>query len=711
MTRSRWAHRRQIWGPAAILVLALAFRVTYLCEIKDLGFFRQAVSDGAVYEQRAAGIAEGDWLGPADFVHAPLYAYVLGAVRWLAGSGPWAPRCLQILLGAASCVLLYSACRRFFDSRAAIVAGLLLAIYPPAIFFDGLIQKTSLAGFLDVLLLWLLACSQGKADWRRWGATGAVLGLLILTRQNALALAPLVLAWLWISMPRQASSGRAACTVTCAVGLIVVLLPWAARNRVVTGEFVLTTPNLGQNFAMGNNPKATGTYLPFKRSRSTGEHEQQEWTRAAEKATGRTLSPREVSAYYFNSAVEYIKANPGAWLSLTTKKCLMTWNSYEAPDTEDYYLYKEHSALLRAGDTVWHFGALCPIAIAGILLTIGRFRSLWPLYAWLTITTLSVAAFVVFARYRMPLVPVLMMFAGAGIVAAAALLRAGRGKRLVWAALAAALAGVVANWTVHLERRPYSFSYVNHAVALADAHRFDEALRQIQLAYAIRPDDVDALMVEASVFLDMGRYDEALARYQRAVAGDPQYGGAYRGMGDALAALGQYAAAAEQYHRALQLDPDDYKSMNGLASTAARQGRFAAALDLLNRVLAIAPQYPEAYLNLGNTYLAAGRLDDAVRAYEQALRYRADYADALYNLGVIEANQGKLEQAVTRFRKVLSIQPDHRAAQQSLAAALIQAGRADEAAEFIRRILSTDPTREDMRGLLREMSASRRASP
>ena len=49
---------------------------------------------------------------------------------------------IQALLGAAACVLLGLAARRFFNQAVAIVAAVMLAIYPPAIFFDGLIQKS-----------------------------------------------------------------------------------------------------------------------------------------------------------------------------------------------------------------------------------------------------------------------------------------------------------------------------------------------------------------------------------------------------------------------------------------------------------------------------------------------------------------------------------------------------------------------------------------
>ena len=67
--------RRTVHVAAAIVfVVALSLRLVYVDGISDMGFFNKPVSDAAVYYERASGIANGDWLGPASFVHAPLYA-------------------------------------------------------------------------------------------------------------------------------------------------------------------------------------------------------------------------------------------------------------------------------------------------------------------------------------------------------------------------------------------------------------------------------------------------------------------------------------------------------------------------------------------------------------------------------------------------------------------------------------------------------------
>src|SRR5262249_42957639 len=255
----------------------------------------------------------------------------------------------------------------------------------------------------------------------------------------------------------------------CVAAMLTVTAPWIIRNRVVLGEFALATPNMGQNFAMGNQAEATGTYLALRRGHANGEDEQREWTRAAEQAEGRRLTAREVSDHYLHLGLSWIRENPAAWVRLTIRKWLMVWNSYEICDTEDYYLYVERAALLHGLDAIYHFGVLCPLAAAGLVLAQPRWRGLWFLYAWLIVSAGATAVFVVFARYRAVLLPVLCIFAAAAIASGLDLIRRRRlfNRRGDAAALTACvIAAILCNWTVFMPRRTQPISYSNHATAL-----------------------------------------------------------------------------------------------------------------------------------------------------------------------------------------------------------------------------------------------------
>jgi tetratricopeptide (TPR) repeat protein len=649
---------------AAITVLALSVRLACLVQVQDIGFLAQPISDARIYVDRAHGIVRGDWLGPAEFVHAPLYAYQLALV--LAVADPvWAPRIVQCVLGALTCVVLALAGRSLFGRFAGWLSGVMLAAYPPAIFFDMQVQKTNLELLLATVLVAQLVRS-GKHSALQSGAAGVTLGLLALTRQNALLLAPLLLAWVYVTFRAETARRRWTAVGLLAAGFVLATAPWVARNQIVLGELVLSTPNLGQNFAMGNSAGATGTYRDFGLGHASAELEQAYWVRTAAEALGREPSAQEVSAYYLRLALRWIAENPGAWLALTAKKAWMTWNAYEAYDTEDYYLYAQHSAILAGLDHVWHFGILTPLAALGLCLTAQRWRVLWPLYGWLVLSTLFIVAFVVFARYRVVLLPVLILFAAGGLDEAARRLARGAYRSMVPGAAALIGVGILANIPIDHRRTLDAVSYTNHAAALLEVGRLADAERELRRALELSAQHVHARLLLSNVLTAAGHCQEALRLARDLQARWPQFGAVHRAAGDAWLCAGATAEAAAAYHEALRVDPRDARAMALLGTALARGGQLEHAIQWLRRAIDLRPDYADAHLNLGNTLLAAGRLDEAVGEYELALRLRPTAA-AWNNLGETERLRGRTDRAAACFEESLRLEPGFESARRALA--------------------------------------------
>ena len=181
---------------------ALCLRLLYLWQINHAPFFDLRIGDGEAYHQWAKRIAAGDWLGQGVFYQAPLYPYLLGILYRLLDDSILTVRLLQALLGAVSCALLAST-GIFLFGRRGVLAGIGLAIYPPAIFLDGLVEKSSLITFLTTALLAFLAAPPGRITIGRSLGAGIMLGFLILTRENALILGAPILLWIILdSSPR-----------------------------------------------------------------------------------------------------------------------------------------------------------------------------------------------------------------------------------------------------------------------------------------------------------------------------------------------------------------------------------------------------------------------------------------------------------------------------------------------------------------------------
>jgi 4-amino-4-deoxy-L-arabinose transferase-like glycosyltransferase len=225
----------------AIFGCAFLLRMIYLAQIESIPLFYYLAGDGRTYDEWGQRIAAGDWLGEGVFYQAPLYPYFLGVLHFLFGRSLWLVRIVQITLGSAACALIFRVGERLFSRPAGIAAGLILACYAPAIFFDGLIEKSVLDLFLLTVLLFILSGVNQSEGWWWWLGAGVVLGLLGLSRENALVLAPVVMLWIVLYFSERSLSVRAGWLGMFFAGLLLIIVPVGLRNLAVGGEFTLTT--------------------------------------------------------------------------------------------------------------------------------------------------------------------------------------------------------------------------------------------------------------------------------------------------------------------------------------------------------------------------------------------------------------------------------------------------------------------------------------
>ena len=450
---SNTARERSVWLPFfAITALAFLVRFVFLLEARSVPLFHTPLVDAKSYWDWSERIVAGDWMGDQVFYQAPLYPYFLAVVKLVVGSDLWSVRLVQIALGSLACGVLFLTGKELLSRRVGVVAGVVLALYAPAIFFDALIQKANLGLVWMVLLLWALARARNVLalerdapdapargllalpSLARLALVGALLGLLMLTREETLLLVPVLGAWIAFGLARGRSLAvRGAWLVAFALGLALVLTPVAWRNAKVGGEFVLTTSQAGTNFYIGNGPNATGCYVPLKPGRSDTAYERADAVELAEAARGKKLTPSEVSRYWFDATFEHLRAHPGDWLAVVGKKLALLVNGYEVPDAEDQYFYERSSTLLRTLGFVAHFGVLLPLALVGVALAWARRRELLALHLVCATLAVGPVLFYMMARYRYPIVPGLVLFAALGLAEGFERVRAGRARSLAFA--------------------------------------------------------------------------------------------------------------------------------------------------------------------------------------------------------------------------------------------------------------------------------------
>lgn len=182
--------------------------------------------------------------------HPPLYPYFLAVPLALTGSlaaAKWVQVALSVLLVPAVGRVGMQA----FGTRAGLGAAALAAFYPELVWFAAHFWVESL--FL-VLVWWgfeRLLSSDSHARTLPALAAGALWGLAVLSRETMLYFVPLAAAWLAWGRRSDGGRRRAAAVI---LGAVLVVAPWTWRNWAVFRAFIPVSTAGSLNLFQGNAP-------------------------------------------------------------------------------------------------------------------------------------------------------------------------------------------------------------------------------------------------------------------------------------------------------------------------------------------------------------------------------------------------------------------------------------------------------------------------
>ncbi|MFH1756107.1 MAG: tetratricopeptide repeat protein, partial [Candidatus Latescibacterota bacterium] len=570
-------HPRRIHLIAAgIFVLALALRLLHLWAMRSSPFFDHLVVDSVDFDARAVAILQGSWREEGAFYQAPLYPLFLAAVYKIFGHSLLAARLVQAVLGSLTAVLVYYAGRRLpgngAGARVGVVAGVLAATYAMAIHFDGEILRPALVMFLAMLSLLLLlsASSRGNADqsassknragrWDAasvmiWAAAGLVLGLAAVARPTLLLFIPLAAVWVYVRggrnsvLPKSVARNSAPRAAAALAVLLCALIPVAvvtAVNYSRSRNFVPVSYNGGINFYLGNNADYEQTI---------GIRPGIRWDLLYREAgVDPVTHPADWSRYYYGKAARYIQSDPSGYAALLAKKLVLFWNGHEIERNMAFSHAAGLSPLMKY--PLVSFRWIAPLALVGLILAWRR-RVGMGLPALLLLSQMAaVVAYFVCARYRMVVVPLLIVFASYAAVTLLGEMRRQCKKTIPYLALfMLALLFVNVDW-YGISGKSYARDDYELALVVRRDGRTEEALRLLNSERVHRPDDPDIPFQLGITLLRLGRNSEAAEAFESSAALEPNYALSWFNLGVAHTRTGDAPAAAAAYLRALEVDP------------------------------------------------------------------------------------------------------------------------------------------------------------
>jgi 4-amino-4-deoxy-L-arabinose transferase-like glycosyltransferase len=382
---------------AVVFAVALALRVGHVLALRDSPYFARPVLDAETYYWAARALAAGEGWAEAVYWQPPGYPYALGAILGLAGPGFLAPRLVQAVLGALTAALTCAIGTRVFGRAVGLGAGLIVALYGVLIHYDGELLAPSLAVCLQMATLYCAARAPSERGGRGWLATGLLGGLTAVVNAPALVLVPILAV---------AARRRAAWLL---LGAAIAIAPVTLRNWTEGRELVLISSNTGINLYLGNNPRYDAT---------VGMRPGRDWQALVRAPRLHGVSGAgPASRFFVERVTAYAAREPVAFLRLQVRKLRLLAGGAEIPRNQELYPARAWSPVLwvllwKVPGLAFPFGLLLPLAAVGLGVA---WRRAPVLAASVVLLGLAVAAFFVTGRYRAPLVPLLAVFAAAGV--------------------------------------------------------------------------------------------------------------------------------------------------------------------------------------------------------------------------------------------------------------------------------------------------------
>lgn len=242
----------------ALFSLAVALTFGFLFRYRtDLALLE---ADEVEYYDMASRLLDGTLtLDARRTLGFPLF---LAAARLL-GGGMLTPQIVATCLFALAPPILFLLVRKVSGSDlSGLLAGIVLATWPPSLYYGTSLYSESIALPLFLGSLLLLPVGERPGDWKRAILAGALLGCTTHVRPMYLLFLPFLVAILLVEdLPPKRILARLSAAL---LGFALVILPWSITLSTRFGHVIPVSANGGETLAGSLNPTLAGTAPVFR---------------------------------------------------------------------------------------------------------------------------------------------------------------------------------------------------------------------------------------------------------------------------------------------------------------------------------------------------------------------------------------------------------------------------------------------------------------
>ena len=649
-----------------LFIAALVVRLVYLWQYSHAPDFSNPSGDAGFFCSKAREILRsGNLFGNEVPFQGPAYPMILAAFFKLAGSNFFLPRLMQVIVGSLNCLVVYTLARKASHTKEwpARIAGIMTAFYGTLVFFEGDLLMISLTLFFVNISLLGLILYREKQSLPWLFMAGTCFAVAALDRTNILVFVPVAIWFLWKGTGCKSRIRQIQATVLYLTGILLVILPFAVNNYRVSGDMVLISSNAGINLFIGNNPSAPGVFAipPDVAIRNDNFKMSEDVSELACKESGKKLKPSGVSRYWASKAMSFIAENPVAAAGLYVKKIRLLFNQREIPNHLDLIFFKKEV-------TPWlsylfiGFRIIAPLAFAGIVvrLLLGM-TYVHKLYlAFIFVYIVSLLPFFINDRYRLPIVPFLIIFAAIGLADLTFLVHGKMWKIIVAQAVVfivvyffvnqIAVSGFTKYSRLVMAEKYTQRAFSGKSVAAED---LDKAIHEYSLVIEAAPYYPAPYFQLAGLYEKIGWYSEAafLLNALKNVVSDTRIVKIQEDIGR----LNRLFEQSGDKINGDKFSPTDFES----ALDASAEGNDIAAEKLFRKIIQRDVEHIGAWVNLSRLYLAEKDTSKAIKTMEKAWRNNPQELFILKELLNMYKSTGDVEKYRKIGRKLSKFSPPY----------------------------------------------------
>jgi 4-amino-4-deoxy-L-arabinose transferase-like glycosyltransferase len=345
--------------------------------------------------------------GPSNQLTAmrePFPVLLFTLVAWLGRDSLWIAEILEAIIYLAIIPSIYYLTREWADSRSAVIASFLWAIYLPVLELIPQVSGDLLAALCTTIGILFTLRARKTQRTLDWLMTGIFLGLAVLSRSATLVIALLVIGVQMIESWHQQLRAKDMIRPAVLVSSLLILLmaPWLIRNQLSLGKPVIGSSLTGYNLYRHNYMIDKSHYFRYV-GPEEGQQAIEDLVSSRPDLRG-DENEAEMDLIYRNEALRIIKAHPAQYILLSAYRFFPLWFDWKI--AESY------------GRETNRYSYLIMI-IQAMLLILARLglkkaSSAWPVGG--SILAISLVYMAVDARllYVMPVMPLLISLSAVG---------------------------------------------------------------------------------------------------------------------------------------------------------------------------------------------------------------------------------------------------------------------------------------------------------